>query len=207
MRLTPRDTRFFDLLTTAAGNLVTGSGLLSELVSVPVADREKVAQLMHDTEHLGDEATHEIMLALNTSFITPFDRQDIQLLASRIDDVLDEMDEAADLAVLYRIDEFPPGVEKMVELLCGAAQLTADAMPGLRKVTELGPFWREVNSIEDEADGVHRRLLAFLFNDGWAGGDPLLIMKVKEVVDRLEAAADAFEHVADVVQTIAVKES
>jgi predicted phosphate transport protein (TIGR00153 family) len=207
VRLTPRDTRFFDLLTTAAGNLVTGSGLLSELVSVPMAEREKVAQLMHDTEHLGDDATQEIMLALNTSFITPFDRQDIQLLASRIDDVLDDMDEAADLAVLYRIDEFPPGVTKMVELLCRAAALTADAMPGLRKVTELSAFWQEINAIEDEADGVYRRLLAHLFNDGWAGGDPLTVLKTKEIVDRLESAADAFEHVADVVQTIAVKES
>ncbi|GAB2971489.1 DUF47 family protein [Amycolatopsis acidiphila] len=207
MRLTPRDTRFFDLLTTAAGNLVTGAGLLTELISVPIAEREKVAQLMHDTEHLGDDATQEIMLALNTSFITPFDRQDIQLLASRLDDVLDDMDEAADLAVLYRIDEFPPGVEKMVELLARAAALTAEAMPGMRKVTELSAFWEEVNAIEDEADGVYRRLLAHLFNDGWAGGDPLKVMKAKEIVDRLESAADAFEHVADVVQTIAVKES
>ncbi|GHF52276.1 hypothetical protein FHX82_004142 [Amycolatopsis bartoniae] len=206
MRLTPRDTRFFDLLTTAAGNLVTGAGLLTELISVPPAERERIAQLMHDTEHLGDDATQEIMLQLNTSFITPFDRQDIQLLASRLDDVLDDMDEAADLSVLYKIDRFPPGVEKMAELLTRAAELTAEAMPGLRKVTELAPFWQEINAIEDEADGVYRRLLAHLFN-GDGGGDPLTIMKTKEVVDRLESAADSFEHVADVVQTIAVKES
>ncbi|KAA9150113.1 DUF47 family protein [Amycolatopsis acidicola] len=204
MRLTPRDNRFFELLTQAATNLVTGAKLLSELVAAPPGERGPIAARMHEIENAGDDVTHEIMLTLNTSFITPFDRQDIGILAARLDDVLDEMDEAADLAVLYQIGDFPPGVEKLVELLCRAADLTAGAMPGLRKVTELAPFWREANSIEDEADGVYRRLLAYLFNNG---ADPLTVLKTKEVIDRLESAADSFEHVADVVQTIAVKES
>ncbi|HVV14730.1 DUF47 domain-containing protein [Amycolatopsis sp.] len=205
MRLTPRDNRFFELLTQAAANLVTGARLLSELVAAPPGERAAISARMREIEHQGDDVTHEIMLALNTSFITPFDRQDIQFLAARIDDVLDDMDEAADLAVLYRIEDFPPGVEKLVELLGRAAELTAEAMPGLRKVTELAPFWKEVNTIEDDADGVYRRLLAHLFNGG--GADPLTVLKTKEVIDRLESAADSFEHVADVVQTIAVKES
>ncbi|TVT37216.1 DUF47 family protein [Amycolatopsis rhizosphaerae] len=211
MRLKPRDTRFFDLLTGAAGNLVTGAGLLAELISVPQAERPRVAQLMHDTEHLGDAATQEIMMQLNTSFITPFDRQDIQALAAGIDDVLDDMDEAADLAVLYRIEDFPDGVATLVELLARAAALTAEAMPGLRKVSDLRAYWEEINELEDQADGVYRRLLAVLFNgedqDGRDVRDPLTVLKTKEVVDRLESAADSFEHVADVIQTIAVKES
>jgi uncharacterized protein len=205
LRLTPRDTRFFDLLTDAATNLVTGAELLSELIAAPAADRAGFAERMHEVEHRGDDMTHAIMLQLNTSFITPFDRQDIQALAARVDDVLDEMDEAADLAVLYRIGEFPPGVAALGELLTRAARLTAEAMPGLRKVTDLSPYWEEINTIENEADGVYRRLLADLFNTN--GADPLTVIKTKEVVDRLESAADSFEHLADVVQTIAVKES
>ncbi len=204
MRFTPRGTRFFDLLTDAAANLVIATALLSELVAAEPGARESLAKRLHEVEHQGDELTHTIMVELNSSFVTPFDREDIQALAAKIDDVLDFMDTAADLAVLYRIDAFPPGTDALVRILSRAAELTASSMPGLAKVGELEPFWIEINELENDADRVYRRILAHLFEPG---GDALEVLKTKEVVEQFELAADAFEHIGDVVQTIAVKES
>ncbi|MEU4674042.1 DUF47 family protein [Amycolatopsis sp. NPDC023774] len=154
MRLTPRGTKFFDLLTDAAGNLVTATGLLRELVGVEPGEREPIAKRLQDVEHRGDELTHTIMVELNSSFVTPFDREDIQALAARIDDVLDFMETAADLSVLYRLERFPPGTETLVRLLCRCSELTASAMPGLAKVSECEPFWIEINELENEVDRV-----------------------------------------------------
>ncbi|MBB4689091.1 DUF47 domain-containing protein [Amycolatopsis jiangsuensis] len=204
MRITPRGDRFFRLLTGAAENLVTATGLLRELVEAAPDAREPLALRLHEIEHRGDDATHSIMIELNSSFVTPFDREDIQALAGRIDDVLDHLDAAADLAVLYQLGEFPDGTLTMVQVLCQASELTAASMPGLSKVGELEPFWIEVNELENEADRIHRRILAGLFTPG---ADALEVLKAKEVVEEMERAADAFEHLADAVQTIAVKES
>jgi predicted phosphate transport protein (TIGR00153 family) len=204
MRFTPRGTRFFELLTDAARNLVTATGLLTDLVAAEPGEREPIAKRLHEVEHQGDELTHTIMVELNSSFVTPFDREDIQALAAKIDDVLDFMDTAADLAVLYRIGAFPPGTDLLVRVLGRAAELTASSMPGLSKVGDLEPFWIEINELENEADRIYRRILAQLFEPG---GDALEVLKTKEVVEQFELAADAFEHIGDVVQTIAVKES
>ena len=159
---------------------------------------------MREAEHDGDEATHAIMRELNESFITPFDREDIYRLASSLDDVMDAMEAAVDLVVLYQIGELPPEVADQVDVLERAAELTAEAMPRLRSMKDLSEFWIELNRLENQADQVYRRLLARLFNGEY---DALTVMKLKEVVDQLEAAADAFEHVANTVETIAVKES
>jgi uncharacterized protein Yka (UPF0111/DUF47 family) len=114
------------------------------------------------------------------------------------------MEAAVDLVVLYAIDQLPPGISDQVEVLERAAELTAEAMPRLRSMKDLSEFWIELNRLENQADQVYRRLLARLFNGEY---DALTVMKLKEVVDQLEAAADAFEHVANTVETIAVKES
>lgn len=205
MRLTPRDTRFYDLFGRAAANIVAGAALLSDLVQSGPANRPDIAQQMKAIEHAGDDVTHDIMRALNTSFITPFDREDIALLAARLDDVLDAMEAAADLMVLYRLEELPSEVTEQVRLLCEAGQVTAEAMPRLKTLNDLSSYWITINDLENQADAVYRKLLAGLFNADNA--DPILVIKTKEVVDQLEAAADAFEHAANVVQSIAAKES
>jgi hypothetical protein len=206
MRLlpTPRDDRFYDLFTAAATNIVTGVGLLRELLAAPPGERERLATAMRDTEHAGDDLTHDIVEHLDRSFVTPFDREDIYRLAVRLDDVLDYLDAAVDLSVLYDVHEYPPGVDEQVRLLCAAAELTEQAMPQLRDLTGLVPFWARINEIEDDADRVYRRLLARLFSGEY---DPLTVMKLKEIIDQLEAAADGFEHLADVLHSMAVKES
>jgi len=118
---------------------------------------------------------------------------------------MDLMDAAVDLIVLYRIGELPAGVAHQVEVLTRMSELTAEAMPKLRSMKDLTEYWIEINRLENQADQIYRRLLAELFNG--QATDAITIMKHKEVIEELEAAADAFEQVAHKVEGIAVKES
>jgi len=204
LRLTPRDTTFFDLLGASASHLVSGSNVLAQVLGAKQGDRKDLAKRMTEIEHLADEATHSVVKKLNTTFITPFDRDDIYALASALDDCMDFMDEAADLIVLYKLKEIPSRVADQVEVLQRMAELTAEAMPKLRKMADLGDYWVEINRLENQADKHYRKLLSMLFDEI---SDPIQLMKLKEVVDVLEEAADGFERVANTVETIAVKES
>lgn len=204
IRLTPKQTSFYGMFATSGQNLVVGAGLLKDLLGADPAGRKEIAEKMRAAEHAGDEATHAIMRELNESFVTPFDREDIYRLASSLDDVMDAMEAAVDLVVLYQIGDLPPEIADQVDVLERAAELTADAMPRLRSMKDLSEFWIELNRLENQADQVYRRILAKLFSGEY---DTLTVLKLKEVVDQLEEAADAFEHVANTVETIAVKES
>jgi uncharacterized protein len=203
-RLTPRDDRFYAMFANAAENLVTGARLLQQQMTAHVDSRPAIAVKMRETEHAGDDATHELFSTVNSTFVTPFDREDIYALAGRLDDVLDHMDAAADLVVLYRPVEIPEGVGQQIDVLCRAADLTVDAMHRLRTPQELSGYWVEINRLENEADGAYRRLLATLFSGMY---EPLELLKLKDIVEELEDAADAFEQVAHTVQTIAAKEA
>jgi predicted phosphate transport protein (TIGR00153 family) len=203
-RLTPRDDRFYTMFAGAAEHLVTGARLLTEQMKASVDARPAIAAEMRETEHAGDDATHAIFSAVNTTFVTPFDREDMYALAGRLDDVLDHMDAAAELVVLYRPAEIPDGVDEQVDVLCRAADLTVDAMHRLRTPQELSGYWVEINRLENEGDQAYRRLLATLFSGMY---EPLELLKLKDVVEELEAAVDAFEQVAHTVQTIAAKDA
>ncbi|GAA2778089.1 DUF47 domain-containing protein [Crossiella cryophila] len=206
MRLSrkPTSRRFFELFSEIGSNIAASVDVLREFVRAPDERRAELAERLHELEHVGDRATHAIIEHLDRSFVTPFDREDIYRLAVRLDDVVDDIDAAVDLTMLYRVDVLPEGVDAQVELLSRAAQLTAEALPRLADPQGLTDYWVEINSLENEADKAYRRLLSRLY-DGRL--EALEVMKLKEIVDQLEAAADAFEHVADVVRTIAVKES
>ncbi|MPZ79403.1 MAG: DUF47 family protein [Actinophytocola sp.] len=204
LRLKPGDNRFFDLFSVAGTNIVSAVTVLREFASAPTEQRADLAKRMHDAEHAGDDATHAIIDQLDRSFITPFDREDIYRLAVRLDDVIDFMDAAVDLAALYNPEALPDGVRAQVELLDQMARLTAAAMPRLSTLHNLTDYWVKINELENDADQVYRRLLSWLFSGEL---DALTVMKLKEIIDQLESAADAFEHVADVVHSIAVKES
>jgi predicted phosphate transport protein (TIGR00153 family) len=203
LRFTPVDTTFFDLFAQSAANLVDGSRLLAEML-VDGNDRPATARLMKDAEHRGDEATHAIVRRVNSTFVTPFDREDIYRLASALDDVMDAMDAAADYIVLYELDGLPHGVEDVVEVLQRQADLTAEAMPRLRSMRDLEEYWIEVNRLENVGDQLYRQMLARLYN---GSTDALEVMKLRDVVEQLEDAVDAFEHVANIVEQIVVKES
>ncbi len=203
LRLSPRDTAFYDLFAASAENVRDGVRLLAEGLAVD-SDRASVAARLKEVEHKGDEHTHDIIRRVNSTFVTPFDREDIYRLASGLDDVLDDVEAVADLMVLYRIGELPTDVADVVDVLDRAAELTADAMPRLRTMGDLHDYWIEVNRLENQADQDYRRLVARIFSGEY---DALTAYKLKDVVDTLESAVDGFEHVANIIEQIALKES
>ncbi len=203
LRFRPVDATFYDLFTESAKNLCLGADLLAQMLSKG-ADRRDVASAMRDAEHQADETTHAIVRRVNTTFVTPFDREDIYRLAAGLDDVMDFMEEAVDLVNLYDVGELPPECADQVQVLQRSAELTADAMPRLRTMRDLEEYWIEINRLENAGDKAYRRILANLFSGSY---DALTVLKLKDVVDSLESAMDAFESVANTVEQIAVKES
>ncbi|AYY15675.1 DUF47 family protein [Actinobacteria bacterium YIM 96077] len=202
MRLSSGDSIFYDLFTAAALNLRDGVRVLSEALA-PDADRAALVPRLKDIEHAGDEHTHDIVRRVNSGAKTPFHRDDIYRLAGGIDDVLDDVEAALDLMVLYRIKEMPTGIAAVVDVLDRAADLTAEAMPRLRTANELTKYWIEINRLENEADQTYRRLLAHIFSGEY---DALTVHKLKDVIEILESAVDGFERVANIVEQIALKQ-
>jgi predicted phosphate transport protein (TIGR00153 family) len=202
LRLRPVDTSFFDLFTQSAQHLLVGAGLLAEMLG-ETADREAVAERMRAAEHLADETTHAIVKKVNSTFVTPFDREDLYALGSGLDDVMDMMDEAVDLILLYEVVNFPSELSAQVDVLQRCAELTAAAMPRLQSMKSLEDYWIEVNRLENEGDRNHRRTLAKLFAGEYK---TIEVLKLKDIVESLESAIDAFERVANIVEQIAVKE-
>ena len=203
-RITPQDTSFFTLFTAQAQLLVEATRELTRFLEVDLSKRQLVADRLKDLEHAADEATHELISKVNSSFITPFDREDIHNLAASLDDCMDLIEETGDLIVLYHVGDIPEGLAEQFEILGRMAEVTAEAMPRLRSLKDLKSYWIEINRLENQADALHRKQVAKLFTNS---PDPVELIKIKAIVDGFEDAADAFEKVAHVVEGIAVKES
>jgi len=199
----PVESTFYDLFAEAAAHLVDGAALLAEMLDVS-ADRASIGEKMREAEHQADETTHAIIKRVNSTFVTPFDREDIYRLASNLDDVMDFMEETVDLIGLYEVGELPAEVATQVEVLQRATALTADAMPRLRTMKNLEEYWIEINRLENQGDRSYRRIVAKLFGGSYKS---LEVLKLKDIVDSLEHAIDALESVANTVEQIAVKES
>jgi uncharacterized protein Yka (UPF0111/DUF47 family) len=200
LRFRPVDTAFYDLFTESAQHLVTGAALLAEMLS-ETAVHEDVAARMRQAEHDADETTHALFKRVNSTFVTPFDREDIYRLGSALDDVMDMMDEAVDLILLYEVKVLPPELSTQVEVLQRCAELTAAAMPNLRSMQSLEEYWIEINRLENAGDKNHRRTLAKLFSGEFKTSE---VLKLKDIVESLEEAIDTFEKVANIVEQIAV---
>lgn len=199
----PVDTAFYTLLTSSASGLVEGAALLAEMLG-DGNDRKGIAARMREAEHQADEVTHEIVRRVNSTFVTPFDREDIYALASGLDDVMDFMEEAVDLVLLYEVEILPAELAEQVEVLQRCAELTAESMPRLQSMKDLEEYWIEINRLENAGDKSYRRILAKLFSGSY---EALEVLKLKDIVDSLEHAIDAFERVANIVEQISVKES
>jgi uncharacterized protein Yka (UPF0111/DUF47 family) len=205
-KLRPTDKTFYDFFTRAAANLVKGTELLSEL-ALPGVDVQSVSERLVEVEHDSDAITHELFNRINTTFVTPFDREDIYRLGSQLDDVMDHLEAVGSLLYLYGLTSLPALPREMHELvgvLDRQAKLTVGGMERLRTMRNLKEYWVDVNRLENEGDRAYRMLLVRLFSGEY---DALSVLKMKEVADELEAACDAFEHIAHTVETIAVKES
>lgn len=202
-RLIPREESFYDMYVQHGKLLVQCSELLREIVE----DYQEVpskARRLHDLEHEADEVTHEIMRRLNTTFVTPLDREDIHKLATTLDDVVDHMDAAADLLVLHNIEKPLPEMRSQTDLLVQAARTTAEAIEKLPAFDQLSEYFVEINRLENEGDRIYRQGIADLFSGDFNAMD---VLKWKDIIDELEAAMDELEDVADTLEGIALKQA
>ena len=200
-RLVPRDESFFELFVRQASNIEEAAEALYDLVSA-FHEVERKANRLRDLEHEGDEITHQIMRRLNTVFVTPLDHEDIHRLATTLDDVLDHMEAAADLFILYNIEAPLPGMKAQADVLVRASRTIREALETFPKYKLLTPYAIEVNRLENEGDRVYRQAIADLF-----GGDhrAMDVLKWRDIIDEMEAAIDRLEDVSDVLEGISLK--
>lgn len=202
LRLIPREESFFDLFEEMAKKVQEGADQFLNLLQ-DYTDLDSKAGRVMDIEHEGDELTHEVMRRLNTTFVTPFDREDIYRLASSLDDVLDHIEAAADLLQLHKIAEPLPQMTRLAETLAEAAKKTAVAMPKLREMKYMDEYWVEINRLENEGDRSYRRTIAELFSGDYKAMD---VLKWKDIIEEIEGGIDRLEDVANTIESIVLKQ-
>ncbi len=200
-RLLPREQSFFEMFIELAENIHAGAKALVEMLS-DYTNVPRQADHIKDLEHKGDEITHALLTRLNQTFITPFDREDIHELSSKIDDVLDLTDAAASRLVIYRVDRIRPGVADLAKILSEATAQVAAAVRVLGKHDHILDYCIEINRLENESDRVCRTLIARLFEEE---KDPVQIIKWKEIIEVIETAVDKCEDVANVLESVTLK--
>jgi uncharacterized protein Yka (UPF0111/DUF47 family) len=200
-RLIPREEKFYADFNALADELVTGAKLLEQLVATdpPTWDR---AHDIREAEHRCDTITHEIIQRLNRTFVTPLDREDIHGLARSLDDVMDAIDASAAVVRRYRIDHLRFGARELASIIAHSTEQVRVGTAALERRKGVHEPTVEINRLENEADAVHDEALRRLFDEA---GDPLLVMKWKEVLDLLEEATDRCEDVANVLEGVVVK--
>jgi uncharacterized protein len=199
----PRDREFFDLFEEAAGNIHRAAELLEQMLR-DYPEKSELAREILICEQQGDRVTHDIIQRLNNTFVTPIDREDILALASALDDIVDFIEETADFLGLYKIEAPMEHAQKMARVLEQATQAVAEAMPRLRSFKEVSHYTVEINRLENDGDRLQREALASLFDDGI---DPMVVIRWKDIYERLEAAIDATERVAYTLEGIVLKNS
>ena len=204
MRLLPRDERFFDLFTRVAELNLEAANLLSEVFKTDDDRRLALVETIKRCEHSADDATHEVVARLDRSFITPLDREDIHMLASRLDDVLDLLDGTARRVMIFRPGAAPQGAHLIMETIVKSCEqlLTAVRMMEKAKTGEMIPVLTLVKRYEEDGDAVYHEWMGRLFE---GHPDPLVVMKWKEIYDNLEKTLDHCEDVANVLESIAIK--
>ena len=201
MRLIPHEARFFELFAELSGYLTEGAKLLRSTLE-DLRDLDLRVEQIQAVEHKGDRATHAIITKLNQSFITPFDREDIHLLASALDDVLDFTNAAAIRLLMYKINEPPPEAAELAGLIVLQSEELTRAVSLIEKNGSVMKHCEEVNRLEDEADHLSRRAIARLFEEE---KDPIKLIKLKELYETLEVATDKAEDAANVIEAIVLK--
>jgi predicted phosphate transport protein (TIGR00153 family) len=202
----PKDRKFFPLFESASSNLVEMSVMLKKLVNTDdLAAREPLHKEIEQLEHKGDEITHQIYLELGKTFITPFDREDIHTLATALDDVADYMHGSSNRILLYNVLDMTEPIKKLAELVaqsCVDVDKAIKELQNLKNIRVITDSCVRINSIENQADYVFDKAIGDLFD---FEEDAKVIMKYKEVLNGLEAATDMCEDVANVLETILVK--
>jgi len=201
VRLIPRETKFFDMFTEMARNLIEGARLMKSLLE-NFQDVPTQVSKLKDIEHRGDDMTHTLIKKLNSTFITPFDREDIHRLASSIDDVLDLLNAAGDRMIVYKITAVPPETAKLAEIILQQSAELELALAGLERQQHVLEHCVEINRLENEADRITRNAVGHLFD---TEKDPIQLIKIKELYEVLELATDKAEDAANVLEAVVLK--
>jgi uncharacterized protein len=197
----PREREFFDLFEEAGANIVRAAGLLERMVQ-EWPDHGELARDVVVCEQEGDRITHDIIQRLNQTFVTPIDREDIYALASALDDIVDYTEEVADYLGLYNIEAPMLQAQRLAHILLQSCRQIAEAMPRMRTFKPLSHYTVEINRLENDGDRVTREAMAALFNDGI---DPMVVIRWKDIYERLEAAIDSTERAANILESIVIK--
>jgi len=197
----PRDSTFFDLFIAAGENTLHAARLLDEMMgSWP--DESGLSREVLKAEQEGDRITHDIVQRLNTTFVTPLDREDIYGLATQMDDIVDYTEEAADLLGLYQIEAPMAQAQALTRVLVGACQQLAGGLEKLREMKGLERYWIEIHRLENEGDRISRDAVASLFSNGI---DPMVVIRWKDMFAVLENAIDSTETAAQILEGIVIK--
>ena len=201
LRLIPREERFFDLFAEDAANVLGAARLFEAMLRAYDAPEQRAREI-RDAEHRGDEISHEIGRRLESTFVTPFDREDIHGLISALDDVLDYIEEAADTFILYRIEAPTAVAVQQAAIIVKQCEQLLEALTNLRGFKGLEKYWIEVHRLENEGDRIVRAAIADLFV---AEKDPINLVRWKDIYGLLEATIDKAEDVANIIERITIK--
>jgi predicted phosphate transport protein (TIGR00153 family) len=201
--LLPRDRTFFDLFILAGQNTVHASRLLDQMMHSWPED-EGLSREILKAEQEGDRITHDIVQRLNTTFVTPIDREDIYGLATQMDDIVDFTEEAADFLGLYKIEAPMEQAQALTKVLVASCEQLAMGLENLREFKDLDKYWIEIHRLENEGDRISRDAVASLFSNGI---DPMVVIRWKDMFAVLEEAIDATETAAQILEGIVIKNS
>ena len=203
MSLIPQKREFFDLYNRAAENAVAIAQKVIDLLETFPEGSDRIAREVKELEHEGDRYTHEIVDLVNRTFVTPFDRDDMYRLAGALDDICDHVDEAAGKIVGYGVRDIRDAAKEQALIVKRAADKLAEAIARLEGFKDSRRQLIELRELEDTGDTIARRAISELFTS--IGGDPLAVIRWKDIHEQLEEAADACENAADVLEAILVK--
>jgi uncharacterized protein len=203
LSLLPRDRTFFDLFIEAGDNTVKASRLLDQMMAT-WPDSGDLSKQVVDAEHEGDRITHAIVQRLNSTFVTPIDREDIYGLATQMDDIVDYTEEAADFLGLYKIEAPMAQAQELTKVLVAACEQLAAGLVHLRDFKDLDKYWIEIHRLENDGDRISRDAVASLFSNGI---DPMVVIRWKDMFAVLENAIDATETAAQILEGIVIKNS
>jgi uncharacterized protein len=201
LRLIPREERFFDLFVDDAENVLAGARQLEAMLRTYDEPEARAAEI-RQTEHRGDEISHDIGHRLEATFVTPVDREDIHALISGLDDLLDFIEETADTFVLYRIEAPTATAVEQASIIVRQVEQLHEALTHLKGFEGLDAYWIEVHRLENEGDRIARAAIAGLFDNG---SDAVEVIKWKDVYGLLEATIDKAEDVANIIERITIK--
>jgi hypothetical protein len=203
LSLMPRDRTFFDLFVEAGQNSLRAARLLDEMMAGWPDSRDLNREILK-AEQEGDRITHDIIRRLNSTFVTPIDREDIYALATQMDDIVDYTEEAADFLGLYRIEAPMEQAQALTRVLVECCENLAEALGRLRDFQGLEHYWIEIHRLENDGDRISRDAVASLFSNGI---DPMVVIRWKDIFAVLENSIDATETAAQIIEGIVIKNS